>query len=106
MIAPRSAWGRDGMQLTSISSDLESAVLFGSSLPAQGPSHFHPLEIFTERAYARALLVAEGMLDKRDAVDALQQAAVDQRLVDRFGQDRVQAAMAHAFATGGSSWIR
>ena len=58
------------------------------------------MEVFRARAEARAHLVAEGMLDLHDAVDVLQQAAVDQGLVEIYGQDMVQGIMAAAFKTG------
>jgi hypothetical protein len=59
------------------------------------------LVIFRERCEARALLVAEGMIDLQIAVDQLQQIAVDQELVDHYGEDAIQAIMADAFKRGG-----
>jgi hypothetical protein len=50
------------------------------------------------RAAARARLWAEGELDLHDAVDALQASAERDGLIDRIGQDAVQAIMATAFA--------
>jgi hypothetical protein len=55
------------------------------------------LEVFRERCLARALLVREGLMDFHDAVDNLQNAAVAYGLVDRFGQDKIQAIIAEAF---------
>jgi hypothetical protein len=59
------------------------------------------LAIFRERCEARALLVAEGMMDLLDAVDELQHVAVDQELVDHFGQDLIQEIMSDAFKREG-----
>jgi hypothetical protein len=56
------------------------------------------LAVFELRAAARAPLWAEGELDLHDAVDALQASAERDGLIDRIGQDAVQAIMATAFA--------
>jgi hypothetical protein len=71
--------------------------------PRQTPTQL--LAIFRERCEARALLVAEGVLDLIDAVDQLQQAAVDQELIDHFGTDEIQQVMSDAFKRGGRRWI-
>jgi hypothetical protein len=55
------------------------------------------LEVFTERCWARALLVREGVMEFQDAVDGLQDCAVAFGLVNRFGQDDIQRIMAEAF---------
>jgi hypothetical protein len=49
------------------------------------------IEAFTIRAEARAYLVAAGEMSRHDAVDGLQESAVDTGLVDQLGQDAVQA---------------
>ena len=62
--------------------------------PAAQPS---PLAILELRAWARATLYAAGEIDLPTAVDALQAAAERDGLVERLGQNRVQALMATAF---------
>jgi hypothetical protein len=57
-----------------------------------------PTEAFAARCEARAMLVANGVLDLHAAVDTLQDAAVANGLVDLIGQDVIQAIMAGAFA--------
>jgi hypothetical protein len=59
-----------------------------------------PVTAFKARCEARALLCHAGELTLHDAVDVLQQHAVDAGLVARYGQDRVQAIMASAFRGG------
>jgi hypothetical protein len=54
-------------------------------------------EIFRERCEARAILVEACALDLHEAVDGLQQGAVDSGLVADIGQDAVQRIMANAF---------
>jgi hypothetical protein len=56
------------------------------------------VDVFRERAEARAILVEACELDLHSAVDGLQEAAVATGLVDEIGQDAVQAIMAKAFA--------
>ena len=56
------------------------------------------LSAFRLRCEARALLVAEGVLDFQTAVDELQISAVKSSIIDVVGQDAVQAIMATAFA--------
>jgi hypothetical protein len=56
------------------------------------------LEIFAERCQARALLWALGELSMPEAVDAPHDWSVGRGLVDRLGQDAVQAIIAQAFA--------
>ena len=60
------------------------------------------LEAFRARCEARALLVAAGEYGLHDAVDGLQDAAVNAGLVKALGQDRVQAVLAEAFTRGRS----
>ena len=61
-----------------------------------------PLEIFRERAEARATLCANGIMTLQEAVDTLQAAAEAQGLVRRHGQDAVQEILSEAFAR----WLR
>jgi hypothetical protein len=57
-----------------------------------------PIEVFRARCEARALLYREGAFDMGEAVDALQLAAEQQRLVAAIGQDAVQRIISEAFA--------
>jgi hypothetical protein len=59
------------------------------------------ITVFKERCQARALMVAEGMLELQDAVDSLQEIALKQGLVQYHGQDLVQQIMSDAFKRGG-----
>ncbi len=56
------------------------------------------LDVFTERAAARAYLWSIGELDLQEAVDVLQHDAEHDGLIERIGQDAVQQIMADAFA--------
>ena len=56
-----------------------------------------PLDVFRERAEARAYLVEIGDLSLHDAVDGLQANADRDGLVDEYGQDAVQQILATAF---------
>jgi hypothetical protein len=56
-----------------------------------------PLEVFTARCEARALLWRVGEFDLHEAVDELQVDAVRAGLVGQIGQGAVQAIMAKAF---------
>jgi hypothetical protein len=56
-----------------------------------------PIDVFRERAEARATLVANGYLDLQTAVDGLQEAAAAQGLLKEFGQDAIQQIMAESF---------
>ena len=56
-----------------------------------------PLDVFRERAEAKAMLVEYGDLAFLDAVDALQADAEFDGLPDQYGADAVQAIMAAAF---------
>jgi hypothetical protein len=56
------------------------------------------LEVFEARCQARALLYQNGELTLHESVDALQTAAVAGGLVNKIGQDAVQALMAKAFS--------
>jgi hypothetical protein len=56
-----------------------------------------PMAAFKLRAWARARLYAERMLELHDAVDVLQDAAEWDGLIDSIGQDRVQAILAENF---------
>jgi len=55
------------------------------------------IEIFCERCEARCLLVSNGLMDLQTAVDELQEVAVSQRLVAKFGQDAIQQIMGESF---------
>ena len=57
-----------------------------------------PIEVFRERCEARAVLVANGLMDLQTAVDELQEVAVSQRLVATHGQDEIQWILSEAFA--------
>lgn len=57
-----------------------------------------PLAVFRERAEARALLVANGLLELQEAVDGMQESAAAQGLVAQHGQDEIQRILAEAFA--------
>jgi len=57
-----------------------------------------PLEVFRARCEARCLLIHNGLMDWHTAIDELQEVAVSQRLVAKFGQDRIQQIMAESFA--------
>ena len=56
-----------------------------------------PLDVFRERAEAKAYLVEIGDLAFLDAVDALQADAEFDGLVGQYGQDAIQKIMAAAF---------
>lgn len=56
-----------------------------------------PLKCFAARANVRAYLWSIGELDLIEAVDALQAAAVRDGLIQRVGQDEIQAMIADAF---------
>jgi NADH:ubiquinone oxidoreductase subunit B-like Fe-S oxidoreductase len=57
-----------------------------------------PLDVFLARCDARAHLVANGLHGLQEGVDTLQQAALEQGLVKRYGQDEIQWIMSEAFA--------
>jgi hypothetical protein len=63
--------------------------------PAARPN---PVDVFTARASARAVLFAANEIDLPEAVDRLQADAVRTGLVAEIGQDEVQRLMAEAFA--------
>ena len=56
------------------------------------------VDVFTNRAEARSILVDAGMMDFQAAVDGLQAAAEAYGLVRTIGQDAVQEIMSAAFA--------
>jgi len=58
------------------------------------------ITVFKERCEARALMVAEGMLDLQEAVDGLQEIALKQGLVQYHGPDAIQQIMSDAFKPG------
>ena len=55
------------------------------------------IEVFTALCWARAHLWRAGRLEGTDAVDVLQQWAVDHGVIERIGQDEVQRLIAEAF---------
>jgi len=55
------------------------------------------LDVFIERASARAYLWSSGEYDLAEAVDVLQHDAGRDGLIKRIGQDTVQQILAHAF---------
>ena len=59
------------------------------------------LDVLRERAEARAYLWAAGEFDLQEAVDKLQADAARDGLVQRIGQDAVQAILAAAFRSFG-----
>jgi hypothetical protein len=81
------------MSYTSTTSKSKSAREVGEEI-----RHADPIEVFTARCQARALLFTAGELDLQSAVDVLQIAAESTGLVTLLGQDRVQELMARAFA--------
>lgn len=57
-----------------------------------------PLAVFSERASARATLVAGSLMDLQTAVDGLQEVAAAQGLIAQYGQDEIQRVLSEAFA--------
>ncbi len=57
-----------------------------------------PLDVFAERAAARAYLFGIGDLELAEAVDVLQHDAERDELVKRIGQDAIQKILVNAFA--------
>jgi hypothetical protein len=57
-----------------------------------------PLDVFAERAVARAYLFGAGALELAEAVDVLQHHAERDGLVKHIGQDAIQTILAKAFA--------
>jgi hypothetical protein len=55
------------------------------------------VECWAQRLLARSVLCLDGVLDRQTAIDGIWQAAIDAGLVDEFGADEIQAAMALAF---------
>ena len=56
------------------------------------------VEVFDALCWARGHLWREGHIaDRTDAIDVLQQWAVDHGLIERIGQDDVQRRIAEAF---------
>jgi hypothetical protein len=56
------------------------------------------IDVFLARCEARAHLVANGLHSLQDSVDTLQEAAVAQGLVAKYGQDEIQWILSDAFA--------
>lgn len=65
----------------------------GGVIAASSPT----LGCFELRCWARAYLVEHRMMSLQEAVDDLQDSAVSSGLVERLGQDAIQALMAKAF---------
>jgi hypothetical protein len=57
-----------------------------------------PIDIFRERAEARAMLVANGLMTLQDAVDGMQEVAATQGLVATHGHDEIQRILSESFA--------
>ncbi len=57
----------------------------------------HPLDLLAERARTMARRVLAGQVDFIDGVDLCNSAAESSGLVQRFGDDLVQAVLAEAF---------
>jgi hypothetical protein len=57
-------------------------------------------EVFALRCWARAKLCSVCAMPLHDAVDGIQQAAVECGLIEHFGQDEVQRVMGAAFQRG------
>jgi hypothetical protein len=68
-----------------------------ASAVAADKSYVDPLDAFYELAETRAYLWSISEYELAEAVDALQANAVRNRLIQRIGQDAVQAIMADAF---------
>jgi hypothetical protein len=60
-------------------------------------THDAPIDAFRARCEARAALVAEGQMERVEAIDGLEHAAASDGLVDEIGQDGVQDILAKAF---------
>jgi hypothetical protein len=60
--------------------------------------HLDSLEVFQLRCWARAALWQASEFSLAEAVDTLQDFAVDSGLTGRIGVDEVQRLMANAFA--------
>jgi hypothetical protein len=56
------------------------------------------IDVFRERAEARATLVAHGLMDLQSAVDGMQKVAEAQGLIKQYGQDAIQQILAESFA--------
>jgi len=56
------------------------------------------ISVFRERAEARAMLVANGMMELQEAVDGMQELAASTELVLDYGQDEIQRILSSAFA--------
>jgi hypothetical protein len=54
--------------------------------------------VFRERAEARAVLVANGMMGLQAEVDGMQESAASSGLVVDYGQDEVQRILSRAFS--------
>jgi hypothetical protein len=57
------------------------------------------LDVFIERADARAFLWSVGELTLHEAVDVLQADAERDGLIEQIGQDRIQKILAQCFAS-------
>jgi len=69
-------------------------------MSARGQDSENPslIDVFRERAEARAYLFAHRLLGLHEAVDGLQQAAEDSGLIDQVGLSAVQAILSEAFS--------
>ena len=87
---------RHRQKATSLNS---TAAAISEAPPRAAPAS--ALEIFRERAEARAVLCANGLMDLQDAVDGLQESAAAQGLLKQYGQDAIQWIMALNFRNSG-----
>ena len=69
-------------------------IALRSCAPCSTPS---AIDVFRQRCWARAYLVAACELDLHEAIDVLQADAERDGLVAELGQDEVQSIMANAF---------
>jgi hypothetical protein len=72
-------------------------IVVMNAAPAVTERHVDLLDAFTERAEACAYLWSIGEYELQKAVDVLQHDAMRDGLIDRIGQDGVQAILADAF---------
>jgi hypothetical protein len=88
------------MATSSTSHHLHASSLTVKSPDVGTPSldNFYPVEKFEARCRAYAIQFFMGGIAKADAVDMLQRGASAMGLVDRRGQDTIQAIMASVFA--------
>ena len=69
-----------------------------SNAAPHGKRCVDPVMVFELRCEVKAYLVVAVVIDKIEAVDALQEAAVRTGLVNQIGQDGVQSMIARHFS--------